>query len=102
MECPFKLPVEKELMQKDGTFIDGKIKLYRIKPLFIPYTEEEADYIVQAINCHEKLVDVCRNALTSLAITMLPRLDNNVASDNDIIKIVISSLEQALKEAEKK
>lgn len=45
-----------------------------------------------------ELEDVCRNALTSLTITMLPRLDDNVASNSDIIKVVISSLEQALKE----
>lgn len=63
---------------------------------YVKYSEYE-----KLINSHEKLVDVCRNALTSLAITMLSRLDNNVASDNEIIKIVISSLEQAL-EAEKK
>lgn len=55
MKCPFELPVSKELMQNQATVIDGKTKLFRIKPLLIPYTEEEADYIVQAINSRKKL-----------------------------------------------
>ncbi len=98
MECPFELPVR---LNKKGHFVCGKGKSYRDLTPRLSMLSKHKPYIVQAINSHEKLVDVCRNALTSLAITMLPRLNNNVASDNDIIKIVISSLEQALKEAKK-
>ena len=51
MECPFELPVKKEQMPKNTK----GIKLYRIDKVYFPYTEEEADYIIQAINSHEKL-----------------------------------------------
>ena len=100
MKCPFAIPIRKpEHPDYLGNYLvlDGKGRV-----LIRDLTNDEADYFVQAINSQEKLLDVCRNALTSLAITMLPRLDNNVASDNDIIKVVISSLQQALKEAGKK
>ena len=103
MECPFELPV-KAIHLYTGAFgpqYRFEHGQYGNKLFSISISKEQADYIVQAINSHEKLVDVCRNALTSLAITKLPRLDDGVASDNDIIKIVISSLQQAL-EADKK
>ena len=50
MKPPFELPVEKAQMPKNTK----GIKLYRIDKVYFPYTGEEADYIVQAINCHEK------------------------------------------------
>ena len=50
MECPFELPVSKSQMPKNTK----GIKLYRIDKVYFPYTEEEADYIVQAINSHKK------------------------------------------------
>ena len=55
-------------------------------------------YITQQDKRITELEDVCRNALTSLTITTLPRLDDSVVSDSDIIKNIISSLKQALKE----
>lgn len=103
---PFELPVKVEILPIKVADYDRPYSIVgrTVESVGEIYAylgnKDRADYIVQAINSHEKLVNVCRNALTSLAITMLPRLDNNVASDNDIIKIVISSLEQAL-EAEK-
>ena len=56
MECPFELPVSKSQMPKNTK----GIKLYRIDKVYFPYTEEEAAYIVQAINSHEKLVETLR------------------------------------------
>lgn len=100
MECPYNIPLKAKYGKlSDSWFVENAKGIV----LFFDLTEQRADYIVQAINSHEKLVDVCRNALTSLAITKLPRrLDDIVATNDDIIKIVISSFEQALKEAEKK
>ena len=57
MECPFELPVEKAQMPKNTK----GIKLYRIDKVYFPYTGDEADYIVQAINSHEKLVDLAND-----------------------------------------
>ena len=59
MECPFELPVSKSQMPKNTK----GITLYRIDKVYFPYTEEEADYIVQAINSHEKLVESIKYAL---------------------------------------
>ncbi len=50
MGCPFELPVEKVQMPKNSK----GIKLYRIDKVYFPYTEDEANYIVQAINSYEK------------------------------------------------
>lgn len=88
MKLPVKPKGDRDIIDDDNAFV------------CFANTTKDRDQIIKAINSHEKLVDVCRNALTSLAITKLPRLDDGVASDNDIIEIVISSLQQAL-EAEK-
>ena len=56
----------------------------------------------QLHNLHDELVTVMRNTLTSLQITTLPRLDNTVASNDQIIGIVIVSLRTVLAKCEKK
>jgi len=98
MKCPFELPLEVYYSTMGEMWLvkDGKGNI-----IWHQLTEQQADYIVHAINSHEKLVETLRNVSTSLAITMLPKLDENVASNDEIIKIAISSLQQALKEAEK-
>lgn len=53
MECPFELPVKKEILPRNTKNID----LYRIEGAYFPYTKDEVDYIVQAINIHEQLVE---------------------------------------------
>lgn len=58
MECPFELPVRVEddkiagfnIVDKNGEFVQWHA------------TKARADYIVQAINCHEKLVELLRIA----------------------------------------
>lgn len=57
MKCPFELPVKKE------KFLNTRPRLYRIGKLIFPYTEEEANYLVAAINCHEKLIELLKVAL---------------------------------------
>ena len=57
MECPFELPVKKEILPRNTKNID----LYRIEGAYFPYTKDEVDYIVQAINSHEKLVEALEN-----------------------------------------
>ena len=82
------ISIDKDNSQFDDNDPD-QFRMYR------KLSEKERNNLSERI---KELEDVCRNALTSLTITMLPLLDNNIASDIDIIKIVISSLEQALKE----
>ena len=60
MRCPFELPVKKkpDFNNKD---------LFRVESadgLFLSFSlkENEADYIVQAINCHEKLAKLLKDA----------------------------------------
>lgn len=58
MQCPFITPVEKEISTQDAL---GKT-YYRIieankHSIAAGLTEKNADYIVQAINSHEKLVE---------------------------------------------
>ena len=58
MKCPYIIPVEKEISTQS---ISGET-LYRIidaakNTLAFGLTEKNADYIVQAINSYEKLVN---------------------------------------------
>ncbi len=46
------------------------------------------------------LLDACRNGLTTLAIISMPRLDNNVATDTDLLKILAESLKAAIAKCE--
>ena len=62
MECPFELPVKKEILPRNTKNID----LYRIEGAYFPYTKDEVDYIVQAINSHEKLVEALKEAEVAL------------------------------------
>ena len=54
MECPFELPMRKT--KRTNNFC--KLKDARNRSIAYGLTEEEADYIIQAINSHEKLVRV--------------------------------------------
>ena len=62
MGCPFELPVKKEILPRNTK----GIALYRLDKVIFPYTEDEADYIIQAINSHEKLVEALKEAEVAL------------------------------------
>lgn len=99
MECPFELPIGKPFESRDYQYsmTDGK-GVFRI---IIKGSKTQAAYARNAINSHEKLVGTIRNVSCSLAITLLPKLDDKVANNEEIIRIAMNSLEQVLKEAEK-
>ena len=62
MKCPFELPVEKkyivQVIEESAFHILDAYQNTICKGL----TEETADYIVQAINSHEKLVEELKEA----------------------------------------
>ncbi len=66
----------------------------------IPKGEENQRYIVRAVNCHADLLETCENATVSLSIAQLPRLDNSVATNADIIAVTIKLLQAAIQKAE--
>jgi len=93
MKCPFETPVFKgAFMSADGLF---RIRTADNKPLLKELTNDEADYIVQAINSHEKLVE---------ALEIYGGHSKNcrkqMSKDKDNWGC-ICGYEQALKEAEK-
>ncbi len=47
------------------------------------------------------LREACQNALITAKIMQLPRLDSRVASNEEMLKILIAGLQAALAEAEK-
>ena len=49
----------------------------------------------------DDLLAACENGLTTLAIISMPRLDDNVATDADLLKILAESLKAAIAKAEK-
>ncbi len=55
-----------------------------------------AEFIVKAVNCHDELVAACENTAASLAICQMPRLDNSVADNDQIIAIALDGLRAAL------
>ena len=60
MKCPFELPVRhSSKLDRDGLH---RIKTANNKNLADGMTDKEADYIVEAINSHEKLVKELREA----------------------------------------
>ena len=69
----------------------------KVKNALIP--QEAQKYIEQQAKRIKELEDVCRNALTSLAIINMPVQGNpaNVAINDDLLKIMADSFEQALK-----
>ena len=97
MECPFELPVEKAQMPKNTK----GIKLYRIDKVYFPYTEEEVDYIIKAINSHEKLKKVIRAALRISDLWTLKEVETMFEDEAKALAIMKTDFEQAL-EAEKK
>lgn len=50
---------------------------------------------------HDALVAACENGCVSLTIALMPKLNDNVAGNREIITIVISSLRAALAQAKK-
>ena len=93
MECPFELPAYKNITDLGFEVTDGNLKT-----LFRNLTEKEADYIVQAINSHEKFKTVVQNLVSSA--TKYPD-DYATKELNQLIPFLIKEAKQAL-EAEKK
>ena len=58
MECPFELPVKKAVTHVTEAGCKYQVQIATGKRALAAFlTKDEADYIVQAINCHEKLVE---------------------------------------------
>ena len=66
----------------------------------LPEGEDNQKLIVLACNAHVELLAACKNALASLLITSLPRLDNSTATDAEIIAVVVKSLRTVIQKAE--
>ncbi len=60
MKPPFKLPVKKIRLRN----IENS--LYHIEQIVPPYTKDQADYIVTAINSHEGLVELAEDLRSGL------------------------------------
>lgn len=81
---------ERELLD----IIDNKNE--RIKKLKLECGQQATQICVLDLRITE-LEDVCRNALTSLAIINMPILTPDVATDKDLMDIMAESFKQALK-----
>ena len=82
MECPFELPVEKRIRT------NGFCKIKDAKKRSIAYglTEDEADYIVQAINSHEKLVKALQYLVADHPAGLLPNKSKSLLQAVDVLK----------------
>ena len=83
MKCPFELPVEKEVTHVTEAGVKYKV-IAGTLVIAAFLSKSEADYIVQAVNSHEKLV----NALQYVAKR------ENPDKEDELIR-------EALEEAEK-
>lgn len=63
-------------------------------------TKEDADFIARACNMHYDLLATCRTAAASLAICQIPRLDDSVASNEEITRNTLDSLRAVIARAE--
>ena len=63
-------------------------------------TKEMYEQIKTLKQQRNDLLEACRNGLTTLAIISMPRLDNNVATDADLLKILAESLKAAIAKCE--
>lgn len=64
-------------------------------------TRATTRFIVTACNAHRDLLAACNNAAASLAICQMPRLDDKVADNGQIIETVLESLRTAIGNAER-
>ena len=48
----------------------------------------------------DDLLAACKNGLTTLTVISMPRLDNNVATDADLLKILAESFKAAIAKCE--
>ena len=94
MECPFELPVEKIIKRP---YANPCIEDVENIEICMCQDEAQADYIIQAINSHEKLVDLANDLRSGLKYLR--------DTQGEPYGFGIDRLEkklQALKEAEKK
>lgn len=93
MKCPFELPVKAAGRQRVDKNYYFRAECKHGIVLFICPTKADVDYIVQAINSHEKLRKLLQDAL--------PHIECKNNSQSGLITEIGEYLEQALKEAEK-
>jgi len=105
MKCPFELPVKANVstVDSDRRYITGTKGFPYICGDML---KEYADYIVQAINSHEKLKTVSHNLAKTMGIdyairTLSASEDTMAVGAAVILKGIQSQAKQALKEAEK-
>jgi len=96
MKCPFELPVKKK-PYKDVLDCEWYEILNANCITFVSQlTESQAAYIVQTINCHEKLLEACDHAYSfMICVTNLDNEENLKWQEN-----VTEELKQALEKAE--
>ncbi len=94
MKCPFELPAEKYEPMK--IIRDAKMNY------LCDYKDDEnADYILQAINCHEKIKEHIENIDNCLAIMANQKSEEGIRDLPKLINNLWEYVQQALKEAEK-
>ena len=98
MECPYKIPLRYFLAgnQKYCVCDDNN------SPLFNCLTKEQADYIVQAINSHEKLVEALKENYEYTKYAGANKRINTIEYMDEFFTRGLSAqqvAEQALKEA---
>jgi len=90
MKCPFEIPVKKVVTHVTEVGVKYQIQITEGKRALAAYlTKDEADYIVQAINSHEKLEEALKNVKAFLK-------GSHIEKDRQVAEM----LEQALKEKE--
>lgn len=100
MECPFELPVEKKPDSKE--FEGLWIVVDKVGMIIgFPLKDFEADYIVQAINSHEKLVKAIKGAMRIKDLWYFQSREPQYQNESEALEIMRSMFKQALKEAEK-
>jgi hypothetical protein len=95
MECPFELPVRSYKRPDGFCRIRGNNGRAICKDIA---EKDEADYIVQAINCHEKLREAIEAALRISDLWTLKEVETMFENEAKALAIMKTRFEQALKE----
>ena len=101
MKCPFELPVEANVsaVDSDNRYITGKNGFPFI---FGDVKKEYADYIVQVINSHKKLVGNLKNVDNCLAILANTKSEEGMSDFPGLLDKLWDYVKQALEESENK
>jgi len=97
MGCPFELPVKKTVTHVTEAGVKYQVQTVKGKRALAAFlTKEEADYIVQAINSHDKLIKIKQISYEAVYTGDQEASDKAIGLIEDI-----EDFDKATKEAEK-